>query len=167
MKKCPRLRITQHPVDAATVRKCHLILLSSVLPSPPLPFIPVLIVLVVRTLIPCILDMALSGLRALSVRMVLKACTPPAPSREAVKLINDTCAKKAAAKGRREREKKDFFFLGRFVSACVNLLWAAGGEGERKKKMGGEGRISTAGGATELEGGGGNGRKEEEECLPH
>ena len=64
------------------------------------------------TLIPCILDMALSGLSARSVRMVLKACTPPAPSREAVKLINDTCAPRGRKKG----------FLsqcGRFVSIVV------------------------------------------------
>lgn len=39
---------------------------------------------------PCILDMALSGLSALSVLMVLKAWMPPAPSSEAVKLISDT-----------------------------------------------------------------------------
>ena len=43
------------------------------------------------TLMPCIRDMALSGRSALSVHMVLKAWMPPAPSREAVKLISDTC----------------------------------------------------------------------------
>ena len=42
------------------------------------------------TLIPCILDMALNGRRALSVRMVLNAWIPPAPKREAVKLMRDT-----------------------------------------------------------------------------
>ncbi len=42
------------------------------------------------TRMPCILDMALNGLSALRVRMVLKACIPPAPSSEAVKLIKDT-----------------------------------------------------------------------------
>ena len=42
------------------------------------------------TLIPCILDMALSGRRALRVLMVLNAWMPPAPSRDAVKLIRDT-----------------------------------------------------------------------------
>ena len=41
-------------------------------------------------LIPCILDMALNGRRALSVRMVLNAWIPPAPKREAVKLMRDT-----------------------------------------------------------------------------
>lgn len=40
---------------------------------------------------PCMRDMALSGRSALSVRMVLKAWMPPAPSSEAVKLISDTC----------------------------------------------------------------------------
>ena len=40
---------------------------------------------------PCMRDMARSGLSALSVRMVLKAWMPPAPSSEAVKLISDTC----------------------------------------------------------------------------
>ena len=40
---------------------------------------------------PCILDIALRGLRALKVRIVLKAWIPPAPSREAVKLIRETC----------------------------------------------------------------------------
>ena len=44
----------------------------------------------VLTLIPCILDMALSGLRALSVRIVLNVWNPPAPTKDAVKLINDT-----------------------------------------------------------------------------
>jgi hypothetical protein len=34
--------------------------------------------------------MALSGLSALNVRMVLKAWMPPAPNSEARKLINDT-----------------------------------------------------------------------------
>ena len=43
------------------------------------------------TLMPCMRDMARSGLSALSVRMVLKAWMPPAPSSEAVKLISDTC----------------------------------------------------------------------------
>ena len=46
--------------------------------------------MLVRTLMPCILDMALRGLRALKVLMVLKAWMPPAPSRDAVKLISDT-----------------------------------------------------------------------------
>ncbi len=55
---------------------------------------------------PCILDIALSGLSALSVRMVLKAWTPPAPSREAVKLINDTCRRaQGRRKGKGERER--------------------------------------------------------------
>ena len=45
------------------------------------------------TLIPCILDMALNGRRALSVRMVLNAWIPPAPKREAVKLMRDTYTK--------------------------------------------------------------------------
>ena len=40
---------------------------------------------------PCILDMALRGLRALSVLMVLNAWMPPAPKRDAVKLMRDTC----------------------------------------------------------------------------
>ena len=40
---------------------------------------------------PCMRDMARSGRSALSVRMVLKAWMPPAPSSEAVKLISDTC----------------------------------------------------------------------------
>ena len=39
---------------------------------------------------PCILDMALRGLRALKVRIVLKAWIPPAPSKEAVKLMRET-----------------------------------------------------------------------------
>ena len=43
-----------------------------------------------HTRMPCILDMALSGLRALRVLMVLKAWIPPAPSKVAVKLIRDT-----------------------------------------------------------------------------
>ena len=43
-----------------------------------------------HTLIPCILDIARRGLRALRVLMVLKAWMPPAPSRDAVKLISDT-----------------------------------------------------------------------------
>ena len=42
------------------------------------------------TLIPCIRDMALSGLSALSVLMVLNAWMPPAPNSDAVKLISDT-----------------------------------------------------------------------------
>lgn len=42
------------------------------------------------TLIPCILDMARSGRRALRVRIVLNACTPPAPAKPATKLIRDT-----------------------------------------------------------------------------
>lgn len=42
------------------------------------------------TLIPCILDIARRGLRALRVLMVLKAWMPPAPSRDAVKLMRDT-----------------------------------------------------------------------------
>ena len=42
------------------------------------------------TLIPCILDIARRGLRALRVLMVLKAWMPPAPSRDAVKLMSDT-----------------------------------------------------------------------------
>ena len=42
------------------------------------------------TLIPCIRDIALNGRRALSVRMVLNAWIPPAPSSEAVKLMRDT-----------------------------------------------------------------------------
>ena len=42
------------------------------------------------TLIPCIRDIALNGRRALRVRMVLNAWIPPAPSREAVKLMRDT-----------------------------------------------------------------------------
>ena len=42
------------------------------------------------TLMPCILDMALSGLKALRVRMVLKAWIPPAPSNDAVKFISET-----------------------------------------------------------------------------
>lgn len=44
----------------------------------------------VRTLMPCIRDMARSGLSALNVRIVLKACIPPAPASEATKLISDT-----------------------------------------------------------------------------
>jgi hypothetical protein len=40
---------------------------------------------------PCILDMALRGLRARKVLIVLKAWIPPAPSRDAVKFIRDTC----------------------------------------------------------------------------
>lgn len=43
-----------------------------------------------RTLIPCIRDMARSGLSALSVRIVLKAWMPPAPTSEAMKLMRDT-----------------------------------------------------------------------------
>lgn len=43
-----------------------------------------------RTLIPCIRDMARSGLSALSVRIVLKAWIPPAPTSEATKLMRDT-----------------------------------------------------------------------------
>ena len=46
--------------------------------------------LVPPTLIPCILDMARRGLRALRVLMVLKAWIPPAPRRDAVKLMRDT-----------------------------------------------------------------------------
>ena len=42
------------------------------------------------TLMPCILDMALKGLKALNVRIVLNAWIPPAPSKDAVKLIRDT-----------------------------------------------------------------------------
>ena len=44
----------------------------------------------VRTLMPCIRDMARNGLNARSVRMVLNAWMPPAPQSEATKLINDT-----------------------------------------------------------------------------
>ena len=47
--------------------------------------------LLMLTLIPCIRDMALSGLSALSVLMVLNAWMPPAPNSDAVKLISDTC----------------------------------------------------------------------------
>ena len=43
------------------------------------------------TLIPCILDMALKGRKARRVLIVLNAWIPPAPNREAVKFINDTC----------------------------------------------------------------------------
>ena len=42
---------------------------------------------------PCILDIALRGLRALRVLIVLKAWIPPAPRSDAVKLISDTCTK--------------------------------------------------------------------------
>lgn len=45
-----------------------------------------------RTLMPCIRDMARSGRRARNVRIVLKAWMPPAPQSEATKLISDTCA---------------------------------------------------------------------------
>lgn len=44
-----------------------------------------------RTLMPCIRDMARRGLSALNVRIVLKAWIPPAPASEATKLISDTC----------------------------------------------------------------------------
>jgi len=44
----------------------------------------------VRTRMPCIRDMARSGLSALNVRIVLKAWIPPAPTSEATKLISDT-----------------------------------------------------------------------------
>ena len=39
---------------------------------------------------PCIRDIALSGRNALSVLIVLNAWIPPAPNRDAVKLINET-----------------------------------------------------------------------------
>ena len=42
------------------------------------------------TRMPCIRDIALRGLRALKVRIVLNAWIPPAPSSEAVKLIRET-----------------------------------------------------------------------------
>lgn len=42
------------------------------------------------TLIPCIRDIARRGLKALSVLMVLNAWIPPAPHRDATKLISDT-----------------------------------------------------------------------------
>ncbi len=58
---------------------------------------------VLYTLIPCILDIALSGLSALSVLIVLKAWTPPAPSRDAVKLINDTFGSKEGEGKKRGR----------------------------------------------------------------
>lgn len=45
---------------------------------------------VVRTLMPCIRDIARNGLNARSVRIVLNAWMPPAPHSEATKLINDT-----------------------------------------------------------------------------
>ena len=48
----------------------------------------------VITLMPCILDMALRGLRALKVLMVLKAWMPPMPRRDALKLISDTLKNK-------------------------------------------------------------------------
>lgn len=54
--------------------------------------------LVLRTLMPCIRDMARSGLRALNVRIVLKAWIPPAPHSEATKLISDTCSETIATK---------------------------------------------------------------------
>lgn len=44
----------------------------------------------IRTLMPCIRDMARNGLNARSVRIVLNAWMPPAPQSEATKLINDT-----------------------------------------------------------------------------
>jgi hypothetical protein len=50
------------------------------------------------TLIPCILDMARSGLSARSVRIVLKAWMPPTPAKEAVKLISDTYNSRSACK---------------------------------------------------------------------
>ena len=42
------------------------------------------------TRMPCMRDMARSGLSARSVRIVLKAWMPPAPRREAVKLMRET-----------------------------------------------------------------------------
>ena len=48
-------------------------------------------VVMIVTLIPCILDIALKGRRARRVLIVLNAWIPPAPNREAVKFINDTC----------------------------------------------------------------------------
>jgi len=42
------------------------------------------------TRIPCILDIALRGLKARRVLMVLNAWMPPAPSKDAVKLISET-----------------------------------------------------------------------------
>jgi len=63
------------------------------------------------TRIPCILDMALSGLRARRVRMVLNAWIPPAPSSEAVKLINDTYSRwvsqEEEERRKREREREE------------------------------------------------------------
>lgn len=44
----------------------------------------------VRTLMPCIRLMALSGRRARSVRIVLNACMPPAPQSAATKFISET-----------------------------------------------------------------------------
>lgn len=43
-----------------------------------------------HTLIPCILDIALRGLRALRVLIVLKAWMPPAPTRDATKFMRET-----------------------------------------------------------------------------
>ena len=47
------------------------------------------------TLIPCIRDIALRGRRALSVRIVLNAWMPPAPTSEAVKLMRETWTPKS------------------------------------------------------------------------
>lgn len=47
-----------------------------------------------HTLMPCIRDMALSGRKARSVRIVLNAWIPPAPSIDAVKFISDTWSSK-------------------------------------------------------------------------
>ena len=47
------------------------------------------------TLIPCIRDIALRGRSALSVRIVLNAWMPPAPTSEAVKLMRETWTPKS------------------------------------------------------------------------
>ena len=59
------------------------------------------VVVMIVTLIPCILDIALKGRRARRVLIVLNAWIPPAPNREAVKFINDTCMQTITTRIRR------------------------------------------------------------------
>lgn len=76
-----------------------------------------------HTRIPCILDIALSGLRALRVRIVLKAWIPPAPQSDAMKLMRDTCERqKWRAHHRINEEEKEERFFASIADACFNYF---------------------------------------------
>lgn len=87
-----------------------------------------------RTLMPCILDMALSGRRARKVRIVLKAWIPPAPNKEATKLMSDTWSDKKT-----DTHTDIRLFTGHMThDKTMKLL------GEGRKQLGGKWYMSFA-----------------------